>query len=167
MGKGTLKTAVVYYSFDGNCALVAEALKNRLNADVFAIKTADEKKRTGLGKYIWGGRQVFQHAKPELKPLSVNIDAYDLIILGAPVWAGSPAPAMASFLSRTPLNGRKIAVFCCHAGGKGKALDKFKALLAGNTIAGEIDFNNPARGNTEALRKKIDAWIASLEVLLL
>jgi flavodoxin len=163
MGKGTPKTAVIYYSFDGNCALVAEAVKSRLNADVFAIKTADEKKRTGLAKYIWGGRQVFKHVKPELKPLSVDIGAYDLIILGAPVWAGSPAPAMVSFLSRTPFSGKKTAVFCCHGGGKGKALDKFKALLAGNTIAGEIDFNNPARGNTEELRKKIDAWAAALE----
>jgi flavodoxin len=162
MGKSALKLAVIYYSFDGNCALVAEAIKNRFNADVFAIKTVDEKKRTGLGKYIWGGRQVFQHTKPELKPLGVDMDAYDLIILGAPVWAGSPAPAMVSFLSRTPLSGRKTAVFCCHAGGKGKALEKFKALLQGNTIAGEIDFNNPTRGNTEELRKKIDAWVTAL-----
>jgi flavodoxin len=162
MGKGTLKTAVIYYSFDGNCALVAEAIKNRLNADLYAIKTVDEKKRTGLGKYIWGGRQVFQHTKPELKPLDVDIDAYDLIILGTPVWAGSPAPAMGSFLSRTPFSGKRTAVFCCHAGGKGKALDKFKALLQGNIIAGEIDFNNPARGNTEELRKKVGAWVTAL-----
>jgi flavodoxin len=162
MGKGIPKTAVIYYSFDGNCALVAEAVKNRLNADVFTIKTADEKKRTGLAKYIWGGRQVVQHAKPELKPLNVDIDAYDLIILGAPVWAGSPAPAMVSFLSQTRFSGKKTAVFCCHAGGRGKALDKFKALLQGNTIAGEIDFNNPARGNTDELRKKIDAWVTTL-----
>jgi hypothetical protein len=70
---------------------------------------------------------------------------------------------MVSFLSRTPLSGRKTAVFCCHAGGKGKALDKFKALLQGNTVAGEIDFNNPARGNTDELRKKIDAWVTALE----
>jgi flavodoxin len=163
MGKGTLKTAVIYYSFGGNCALVGEVIKSRLNADIFAIKTVDEKKRTGLAKYIWGGRQVFQHAKPELKPLDADLDAYDLIILGTPVWAGSPAPAMVSFLSRTPFSGKKAAVFCCHAGGKGKALDKFKALLAGNTIAGEIDFNNPSRGNTEELRKKIDAWVTTLE----
>jgi hypothetical protein len=75
---------------------------------------------------------------------------------------------MVSFLSRTPFSGKKTAVFCCHGGGKRKALDKFKALLEGNTIAGEIDFTNPARGNTEALRKKIDAWVVSLlEVLLL
>jgi flavodoxin len=162
MDKGTLKTAVIYYSYDGNCALVAEALKSRLNADIFAIKPVDERKRTGLAKYVWGGRQVFQHAMPELKPLNVDFAAYDLIILGAPVWAGSPAPAMVSFLSRTQFSGKKTALFCCHAGGRGKALDKFKALLPGNTIAGEIDFNNPARGNTEELRKKIDAWVAAL-----
>jgi flavodoxin len=166
MDKRAIKTAVIYYSLDGNCALVAEAIKNRLNADVFAIKTADEKRRTGIGKYIWGGRQVFQHTKPELKPLNVNIDAYDLIILGTPVWAGSPAPAMVSFLSRTQLNGKKTAIFCCHGGGKGKALAKFKALLPENAVAAEIDFFNPARGNTEELRKKINAWVTALRACL-
>jgi flavodoxin len=159
---GAMKIAIIYYSFEGNCALVAGALKEKLNADVFEIKTADEKKRTGLSKYIWGGKQVFQHAKPAIKPYSINIDAYDLIILGAPVWAGSPAPAIAAFLDQTKIAGKKVALFCCHAGGKRKALDKLKALVPGNAIAGEIDFKNPARGNTEDLKKKIDRWIAAI-----
>jgi flavodoxin len=157
-----MKTAVIYYSFEGNCALVAKAIKDALNADIFEIKTRDRKKRTGFAKYLWGGFQVIMHKKPELEPLSIDIKAYDLLILGSPVWAASPAPAMYSFLSKTEVTGKKIALFCCHAGGKGKAFDKFKALLPGNTIVGEIDFQNAAGEESAPLKQKINEWVKTL-----
>ena len=160
-----MKTAVIYYSFEGNCALVAKAIKNALNADIFEIKTTDTKKRTGFAKYLWGGFQVITRKKPELEPLSVDVNAYDLLILGTPAWAASPAPAIVSFLDKAKIKGKKIALFCCHAGGKGKAFDKFKALLPGNTIAGEIDFNSPAkpaRAESIPLKTRIDQWVKTL-----
>jgi len=157
-----MKTAVIYYSFEGNCALVANAIKDTLDADIFEIKTIDKKKRSGFAKYLWGGFQTIMRKKPELEPLSIDINAYDLIILGTPVWAASPTPAIFSFLSKTEIKGKKIALFCCHGGGKGKLFDKFKALLPGNTIAGEIDFENAAKRDNAALKQKIGEWVKTL-----
>jgi len=157
-----MKTAVIYYSFEGNSALIAETIKVALKADVFEIKTTDTKKRTGFSKYAWGGAQVVMKKKPEIVPLSADVNSYDLIILGTPVWAGSPAPAMVSFLSGTKIAGKKIALFCCHGGGKRQAFDKFKALLPDNTIVGEIEFLNAARQERGALKEKVEAWVKSL-----
>jgi flavodoxin len=154
-----MKTAVVFYSCDGNCAFVAEEIRSLLNADLVRLETADEKRREGFAKYFWGGSQVFMHKKPALKPWHFDAAAYDLIIIGAPVWAGSPAPPVQTFLSETNISGKKIALFVCHGGGKGRALDTFRALLAGNVIAGETDFRNPARGNREESRRQIEQWI--------
>ena len=159
-----MKTAVIYYSFEGNTALVAETIKAAIGADVFEIKTVDTKKRTGFTKYLWGGRQALMREKPELMPLKVDINAYDLIILGTPVWAGSPAPAMFSFLSGTPVSGKKIALFCCHGGGKGKVFDKLKAMAPGNTIVAEIDIMNPAKEGRAALKQKIEEWVRTIGV---
>jgi len=113
--------------------------------------------------FLWGGGQVFGRKKPDLLPLPADLDAYDLIILGTPVWAGSPAPAMVSFLSARQITGKKLALFCCHGGGKGRALEKLKALLPGNTILGETDFVNPAKKGRAALEEKIAAWLKTLE----
>ena len=162
-----MKTAVIYYSLDGNCALVAETIKTELNAEVFEIKTKDNKKRSGFIKFIWGVSQVVKvmtKNKPELLPLSIDINAFDLIILGTPVWAGSPVPAMVSFLAKTELAGKKTALFCCHGGGKGNAFGKLKALLPGNSIVGEIDFMNPARTGRAAVKEKIGEWVKTLGV---
>jgi len=157
-----MKTAVIYYSYNGSCALIAETLKTELNADVFRVETLDEKKRKGIFLMLWGGGQVFKGIKPPLKPLSVDINAYDLIILGTPVWAGSPTPAIASFLSKNSITGKKIALFCCHGGGMGKALDKLKALLSGNTFIGEINFISPAKADSAGVKQKLSEWAKTL-----
>jgi len=157
-----MKTAVIYYSLEGSCALVAKIIKDALNADIFEIKTIDKKKRTGFAKFFWGGFQVIARKKPELEPLSIDINAYDLIILGTPVWAGSPTPPMFSFLSKTEITGKKIALFCCCGGGKGSVFDKLRRQLPGNTIVGEIEFINVAREESALLKQKIDEWVKTL-----
>jgi flavodoxin len=157
-----MKTLIVYYSYDGNCALVAGRLAAALGADTLRLETADGKRRSGLAKYVWGGKMVFSRAHPALKPYSVKPEDYDLVVIGFPVWAGSPAPPVLSFLSEAKLGGRKIALFCCHGGGKGKALQKAGALLGGNTLAGEADFVNPRREDAEKIAARIDGWAKSL-----
>jgi flavodoxin len=158
-----MKTAVVYYSYDGNSLLVAEALKCYLQADVFRIETGDEKRRKGLAKYVWGGRQVFSHAKPALKPLALKPEDYDFIVIGGPVWAGSPAPALVSWLDAAKLKGKRIAFFLCHLGGRGKALEKLRALLEGNTVAGEIDLAGPRKmAENGELARRISDWVKTL-----
>jgi flavodoxin len=152
------KTAVIYYSYEGNTALAARTIAASLGAECFEIKTTNTKKRSGFVKYLWGVAQVMTRKKPALAPLAVDPNAYDLIVLGTPVWASNPAPAMVSFLGKTAITGKKIALFCCHAGGKGEILDTFKSLVPGNTVIGEIDFINPAKGDSSALKEKVDAW---------
>jgi flavodoxin len=156
-----MKTAVVYYTLDGNCALVAQEIKTRMDADLIRLRTEDEKKRSRIGKFFWGGGMVFLNKKPPLKPYSFDASAYDLIIIGAPVWASSPAPPVKTFLSETGIKNKKVAVFVCHAGGKGDSLDKFKALLEGNEIAGAADFKEPYKGGEE-VKNQIADWVKSL-----
>jgi flavodoxin len=157
-----MKTAVVFYTLDGNCAVVAEQINAQLNADFIRLKTVDDKKRSKMGKFFWGGSMVFSHKKPPLKPYTFDPAAYDLIIIGVPVWAGSPAPPIQTFLSETVISGKKIALFVCHGGGKGKALEKLKALLPGNEIAAEADFVEPARGDREEFKRKVTEWVGQL-----
>jgi flavodoxin len=154
-----MKTAVVYYTLDGNCAIVAQEIKSKLNADLIRLQTQDEKKRSMIGKLFWGGGMVFFGKKPPLKPYTFDPSAYELIIIGAPVWAGSPAPPILTFLSEAAITGKKIALFVCHGGGKGKSLEKFKAWLTGNDIIAEADFINPSRGNSDEVGQQIAEWV--------
>jgi flavodoxin len=158
-----MKTAVVVYSLDGSCALVAEEIKSLLNADLIRLRLKDEKKRGKFGSLLWGGSMVFFNKKPPLLPYSFDYSAYDLIVIGAPVWAGHPAPPVNTFISETGLTGKKVAFFVCHAGGKGSALAKFKAMLTGNEIIAEADFHEPVKKNSESVKKQIADWVNSFK----
>jgi flavodoxin len=156
-----MKTAVVFYSYGGNSKFIAEQIKTGMNADLIQLYTEDEKKRGKMAAIFWGGAMVLFHKKPPLKPYSFDPSAYDLIILGVPVWASSPAPPIQTFLSQTAINGKKLALFVCHAGGKGDSLEKFKTLLTGNEIVSEADFKDPLKNMEEAQRQTED-WIKHL-----
>lgn len=41
------------------------------------------------------------------------------------------------------LSGKKVAIFCCHGGQKGKTIEKMEECLKGNIIIGENDFLEP------------------------
>jgi flavodoxin len=154
-----LKTAIIYYSYNGNSALLAEMIKDAVNADVFEIKAMDQKKRKGFGLILWGGFQVIRNKKPALQPLHADVKVYDLIVLGTPVWAGSPSPALVSFLDKTKITGKKIALFCSHGGGPGDVFKKLQALLQGNEIIGELDVRNPAAMGKPELKQKVGEWV--------
>jgi flavodoxin len=159
-----MKTLVVFYTYDGNSALVALKLQNALGegCDILSLELEDEADRSGLAKFIWGGRMVLSRSNPKLEPYDTAIDGYDLIILGGPVWAGSPAPALRTFIADTKPAGKRIGLFLCHGGRPGKAFDKLKALLPGNTIVGTIDFVNPDNQDRAAVVKRVDDWVKGL-----
>jgi flavodoxin len=155
-----MKAAVVFYSLDGNCTFVARQIGSLLKADIVQIKTQDEKKRSGFIKIMWGVTQVMFNKKPALKPYEFDAAVYDLIVLGTPVWAGSPSPAIKCFLSQMPISGKKIALFACHAGGQGKVMQKLKAVLKDNTIVSEKDIFKAVE-NAEETQRQIEDWVKS------
>jgi len=153
-----MKTAVITYSLDGNCAFTAEIIKSQLNADLIRIQTKDDKKRGKIARFFWAGSMMFSKNSPPVKEYTFDPASYDLIVIGAPVWAGSPASPVKTFLSQTPIAGKKTAIFVCHAGGMRDALNKLKSLLNGNDIISVSDFMNPAKGGEES-KQKIITWV--------
>jgi len=157
-----MKTAVVYYSLSGSCAFIAEEIKAGLGAELIRLHTEGEKPRRGFFQFLWAISVMNGSKKTPLKPFNFNPAAYDLIIIGAPVWAGSPARPICSFLAQAGITGKKIALFVCHGGGAGKSLEKLKALLPGNDISAEADFVYPLK-NIEKVKQQAADWVKVLQ----
>ena len=157
-----MKKAVIFYSYGGNTKLMAESIAKEVEADLIELKPKDEKKSKGFMKYFSGGRAVMMNIKPELLPLNKDIQEYDVIFLGTPVWAFSYTPALKTFFSQNTFKDKKICLFCCHGGKKGNVFKNMKEVLAGNQILGEIDFFEPIKKETEAKVKKVKDWAENL-----
>ena len=91
-----MKELVVYYSLEGNTKQAAEIIADRLNADILRLNTVKEIPKNKM-KYVIGGMQAAFGVCAKLKPITLNPEQYDRIILGTPVWAGKSAPAINTF----------------------------------------------------------------------
>ena len=123
------KTLIVYYSLTGNTKFIAETIKEEINADILAIKPKKELNPESSSRFFWGGYQSSMKSKPKLEPFDIKPLDYDLIIIGTPVWAWNFSPPIRSFIKNINLEGKKVALFSCSAGGTEKALNKLEENL--------------------------------------
>ena len=144
-----MKTVIVFYSLEGNTRYAAETLAKSLCADLLELKPHKPYPTGDASKYVAGGFAASIGAKPKLFPYSFSADAYDLIVLGSPVWNSRITPPLNTFLSEHSLAGKKVAAFACHSGGGPEKL--FIALEKKvGTLAAKADFVDPAAHPEEA-----------------
>lgn len=120
------KSIILFYSFEGSTKKVAEFLSKELNIAMEEIKPEKDLKSKGFSKYLLGGGQVVMKKKPKLRALGVNLEEYDRVFIGSPIWAGGFTPAIRTLLEDGQLKDKKVAFFYCHDGGPGKAEKKIK-----------------------------------------
>ena len=112
-----MNTAVVYYSLEGNTQYAAEKIAGVLGADLIRLVPAKEYPTGKLSKYFRAGKSATFGEAPKLEMYRFDPDRYGLVILGTPVWAGTMAPPLRTFLRENNLRGKSIALFACCSGG--------------------------------------------------
>jgi len=157
-----MKNLIIYYSLEGNTRFIAENIASEIGGQLLELKPVSGIKSSGFSKYLWGGRQVVMGKKPELQEIPVDPAEYDTIFIGTPVWAFSFSPAINTFLSQYRIIGKRVALFCCDGGSKGKTFANMKDRLQENEIVGEIEFVEPIKGEEgkAAIARKWAADIA-------
>lgn len=156
------KKLVVYYSLEGNTKVIATTIAEAIGAQLLELKPEKDLSKESFTKYIWGGKQVIFKEKPLLQRYQFDPNSFDTIILGTPVWAGSFAPAINTFLYSHQLKGKRIGIFTCFGGGSGSTYTNLKKLLQGNEFIGEIGFKEPLKNNTEEHKIQAIDWARKL-----
>ncbi len=117
-----LRTLIVYYSLTGNTEKVAREMATHLNADLEPIEEVSPR-RGALGHLRTLFEMIFR-STPRIKPSRKAIEDYDLVILGAPVWASSAASPMRAFIARECGRIDDFAVFCTEEGVGGEKANR-------------------------------------------
>ena len=159
-----MTTAIIYYSMSGNTSYVAEQIATALSADLIPLIPQKAYPDSGFKKFLWGGKSAVMGDKPKLEPFAFDPAAYDLVVLGSPVWAGTFAPPLRTFLHqyRDDLKGKRLAAFFCCSGGPGKVSEKFRAYLNGALSEQELILIDPKDKPSTETEEKIKAFIDSL-----
>ena len=139
-----MKTLVTYYSFSGNTDIVMKIFSAILGQEGEVItqrlKPKDEIKEFGAQC-----KAAFLKKRAQLED-GVRFDAspYDLIVLGSPVWAFAPVPAVNTFLDNVNgLTCKKAIVVITSGSGLGvkRCFRNIETVLRNKGIT-DVDFIN-------------------------
>ena len=156
------KTLVVYFSCTGTTKLVAEYIAEILEADIYEIVPEDPYTEADLAYYT-NGRADQEQNDPNVRPAISggveNMDEYDTIFLGYPIWHGQAPRIISTFLESYDFSGKMIVPFCTsHSSGIGSSADNL------HDLADEAKWMNGRRFETGTSRSTIEEWIGELEL---
>ena len=160
-----MKTLIVYYSLEGNTEYVADKISAGTGADVLKLIAVKPYCDKGAKKFIWGGKSAVFGETPELEPYDVNLNEYDRIIIGFPIWASTFAPPIRTFVNdnKEVLKQKEICVFACQAGnGAEKAYAKLAKLMETEPFKITGIFIDPKEHPSAEKDSSIDAFIDKL-----
>ena len=150
------KALIIFYSLEGNTQFIAKHIAAKIWADLLQLHPEEEITSKWFMKYVRWGRQVVMKLTPQLQPRTLDIDQYDTIIFWTPVRAFNYAPALRTFFTEQKFTNKKIFLFCCHEGNKGKTLENMAQAVTGNEVVSQIDFLAPLKNDKNQEIKKLD-----------
>ena len=156
------KILVAYFSASGTTAKVAETLAKAANADIYEIKPAVPYTRADLDWMNQKSRSSVEmsdkSSRPELADKSANIENYDTVLLGFPIWWYVAPTIINTFLESYDFSGKKIVLFATSGGsGFGKTVEGLKGSVSADAQITEGKILNGRLSESE-----LKAWVESL-----
>jgi DNA-binding transcriptional ArsR family regulator len=157
-----VKACVIFYSYSGITRRVAEGIRYASGCDLIEVRT--KKPYTSFSVYTTGVLHSRKGACDPIDPEEIDVSGYDLLIIGTPVWAWKPAPAInGAVRALRGCEGKMAVIFTTCSNQPGEALPVLSKALAdrGVRVMAEIsmdaeDTKNPNAGG-ELLRQIIGA----------
>ncbi len=148
---------VAYFSATGTTRPLAEYAADILNADLYEIVPEQPYSDDDLAYYTGGRADTEQNdpaSRPAISGSADNMEQYDVILLGYPIWHGQAPKIIYTFLESYDFSGKTILPFCTsHSSGIGSSADNLHDLTSG---ANWLDGRRFAPG---ASKEEIENWL--------
>ena len=155
------KTLVIYYSLTGRTKDIALQIQKFTNANIYEIKTKEEVKQ-GPSLYITSKKQISSKNYPEIINDFPNIEEYDTIFVGSPIWWYTATPAVLEFLKQFDFKNKNVVPFSTQGSNYGSYFEDFKEKAKNAKILKGESFNNLDSSYNEQVKNKIITWLNSL-----
>ena len=157
------KILVAYFSATGNTEAVAQTIANQLEADLFEIVPAQPYTDADLNYSDDDCRanqeQNDPDARPEITSTVENIEDYDVVLLGFPIWWGQEPRIMDTFVESYDWSGKTVAAFCTSGGsGIGTAESNLQELCGA-----QANWAGSQRFSQGADESAVAEWLSGLD----
>jgi flavodoxin len=159
-----MKSLIVYYSHSGSTEKLTKELQNLLNADLLKLQPEPDLGNPNFWNYLKGAWHVFRKHLPKLKNEKIDLDGYDLIAIGTPVWFGSFTPAIRAFLKNRPIQNKKLILFANYRGGLGNTFSSLEKAIGiennHNQIISEFALNHKYSADEQS--RFVQEWFTEI-----
>ena len=155
---------IVYFSHTGNTDLIVKAMQKELKNfyDVKMLRIEPVNQYPGYGdelRNIANKEACDDNFRPAFKEVKVDVQKYDVIFVGCPVWWYTTPKIMISFLENQNFSGKNVRFFVTHAGGPGSCIEDMEKVCTGAKFGENIDIYCNSPGNGTVNSDEIPAWI--------
>ncbi|MCD8154536.1 MAG: aldo/keto reductase [Clostridiales bacterium] len=154
---------VAWFSCTGTTKQIAQWVTGETGADSYEIVPEDPYTEEDLAYYT-GGRadqeQADSSARPAISGSVENIEQYDVIFLGYPIWHGQAPRIISTFLESYDFSDVTIIPFCTsHSSGIGSSAENLHDLCSDT-----VTWLDGHRFSKDAAESDVAEWINSLEI---
>ena len=114
------KNLVSYFSASGVTKRKAEDLAKEINGDLFEIIPKEIYTDEDLNWNNSNSRSSVEikdkNLRPEIEDITIDINSYDTIYVGFPIWWGIAPNVVKTFMDKIDLSNKKIITFCTSGG---------------------------------------------------
>ena len=159
---GNGNVLITYFSCTGTTKGVAEKINHKIGGTLYEIIAADPYTAEDLDYYS-GGRadqeQADSSALPEISGSVKNMDKYDIVFIGYPIWHGQAPRIISTFLESYDFSGKTIVPFCTsHSSGIGSSDRNLHSLASG------AEWRNGRRFSGSENANAIAEWLEELNL---
>lgn len=150
LSQSDIKVLVAYFSYSGTTKNIANAISEKTGGDLFEITPQDGYSNV----YMESNREIRGNERPALTDTVENMEEYDIVFVGYPVWwHATPAP-INTFLESYDLTGKLIIPFCTSGGSDiDETMPTFLNSCDGLAVYGERRISGTSQ---------IDGWLSEL-----
>ena len=153
-----MKAIIVYFSYMGNTKKIAEMIHDKIGGDIVRVETIVPYGEDYNQVVNQGEDEVNHGFMPEIKPLDISIENYDIVILGTPVWWYTFAPAIKTFITNNDLSRKKIYPFVTNGGWIGHTFKDIKNACVDSVVEKGINIRFDATHLCTPI-SEIEKWI--------
>lgn len=157
------KVLVVYFSATGTTKQIAQDIAEILDTDIYEITPEQPYTEEDLAYYTNGRADKEQNdlfARPAISGSVNDMDKYDTIILGYPIWHSQAPRIISTFLESYDFSDKTIIPFCTsHSSDIGSSDTNLHNLCSDSTkwIKGK-------RFSSNTSQKEIKGWLSSVNL---
>jgi flavodoxin/uncharacterized protein YceK len=158
------KVLVAYFSCTNTTKSLATTIANISNGTLYEIEAANPYTSADINYNDSSSRSTIEQndssVRPEIATTVSDMDSYDYIFIGFPIWWGEEPRIIDTFIESYDFTGKTVIPFCTSGGsGIGTAQSNIKSLISGTP-----EFKDGRKLNGNASEQDVSSWLNELGI---